>query len=98
MTTLVDFWDSEVKIYTPASNAAQSALEAAVVALDKARTSSADAVKALATTKNSIDALKRKMAGDASPADADADAKTLRSLVALERRQAGTVVRPSDAA
>jgi hypothetical protein len=97
MTTLVDFWDSEVKIYTPASKAAQTALEAAMVALDGARASSADAVKALAITKNSIDALKRKMAGDASPADADADAKTLRSLIAHERSQAGTVVHLSDA-
>ncbi len=92
VTTLVDFWTQEQTAYQGLVAEAQAAVADAGKRRDAANAASAAAASDLAATQAAIGALKAKLAADATPADADADAKALRQLVGKLRNASGRAV------
>src|SRR5258708_20113991 len=96
ITTLVEFWQQEVTVYTAAKAAAQAALAAAQTGNATARKQRDTKVDALKTNTTAIAAKRAKLATSKIPSETDALTLEIRDLIEQQRSLQGTILDDQD--
>src|SRR6266852_1549670 len=96
ITTVVDFWQQEVDVYTTEKTAAQADLTAAQTGVATAKQQRDADVAALAANRTGIAAKRAKLANSKIPTETEALTTEIRDLIEQQRLLQGTILDDQD--